>query len=231
MKIIDKNKDFYDFYQDVYRDNTFTFDRRDSFLLTKELMCDYLDYSYDWGRKNLEKLKIKNSYSHNYLLLQVCHNYWLFLIEITEVTEWGKAKDYKVKLLANWKNTNKTRELLCLSIVEFPFFYHRNTKEKDFIQCVDTNDYKVKRDINRFAFRRGNELIEKHTPLLKACGIADYINPFDIYLALEEFFSLEKTASERREPLNITDIDKIERHGFDKKTSFRGKQNKKRNKK
>lgn len=27
MKILDKNTDFYDFYQNVYRDNTYTFDR------------------------------------------------------------------------------------------------------------------------------------------------------------------------------------------------------------
>lgn len=228
MRIIDKNRDFYDFYQDVYRDDTFTFDRRDSFLLTKELMCSYLDYSYSWTRSFL---KDKNLYGYNYLLLQVCHNYWLFLVEITEITKYGQAKDYEMKLLANWKNTNKTKELLSLAIIEFPYVYRRSKKEKDFIQAVNTNNYRVKRKINRFTFRRGNEVIEKHIPLLKACGIANYINPLDIYLAFEEFFSLEKTASERREPLNTTDIDRIERHGFDKKTSFRGKQNKKRNKK
>lgn len=225
MRIIDKNRDFYDFYQDVYRDDTFTFDRRDSFLLTKELMCSYLGYSYDWTRRTFLKV-----YDYDYLLLQVCHSYWLFLIEITEVTKWGRAKDYKVKLLANWKNTNKTRELLSLTIIEFPYVYRRSKKEKDFVQAVDTNNYRVKKKINRFTFQRGNEVVEKHIPLLKACGVADCINPFDIYLAFEEFFSLEKTASERREPLNTTDIDRIERHGFDKKTSFRGKQNKKKRK-
>jgi len=32
---------------------------------------------------------------------------------------------------------------------------------------------------------------------------------------------LEKTASERRESIGLTDIEKIENHGFDKKVSFR----------
>ena len=45
----------------------------------------------------------------------------------------------------------------------------------------------------------------------------------ETYLAFEEYFSLEKTSQERRDPLGTTDIDKIESHGFDKKTSFRGK--------
>ena len=40
MRIIDKNTDFYDFYQDVYRDDTFTFDRRDSYILSKEMICN-----------------------------------------------------------------------------------------------------------------------------------------------------------------------------------------------
>ena len=43
------------------------------------------------------------------------------------------------------------------------------------------------------------------------------------YPDFEEYFALEKSSTERREPLGTTDIDKIESHGFDKKTSFRGK--------
>ena len=42
MRIIDKNTDFYDYWQNVYKDDTFTFDRRDSFLLTKEILCSNL---------------------------------------------------------------------------------------------------------------------------------------------------------------------------------------------
>ena len=64
---------------------------------------------------------------------------------------------------------------------------------------------------------------EKHIPLLKASGLAEFLDAHEVYLAFEEYFSLEKTESERREPIGTTDIDKIESHGFDKKTSFRGK--------
>ena len=53
MRIIDKNTDFYDFYQNLYPDKTFTFDRRDSYLLTKDIMCDHLfvDKYWSWKEK------------------------------------------------------------------------------------------------------------------------------------------------------------------------------------
>ena len=46
MRIIDKNADYYDFWQGVYRDDSITFDRTDSFALTKELVCDDMCFLY-----------------------------------------------------------------------------------------------------------------------------------------------------------------------------------------
>ena len=42
MRIIDKNTDFYDFLQNMYPDNSLTFDRTDSFVLTKDILCKHL---------------------------------------------------------------------------------------------------------------------------------------------------------------------------------------------
>ena len=41
MRIIDKNTDFYDYYQNIYPDDSLIFDRTDSFLLSKEDLCGY----------------------------------------------------------------------------------------------------------------------------------------------------------------------------------------------
>ena len=60
-------------------------------------------------------------------------------------------------------------------------------------------------------------------PLLSACGIANIVSPIDMFSAIEEYFSIEKTKAERTEPLGATNNDKIVMHGFDTKTSFRGK--------
>jgi hypothetical protein len=67
MRIIDKNTDFYDFYQNIYRDNSITFDRTDSFMLTKDIICSKLNYQFN--------SKVNNK---RFALLQVCNTFWLF---------------------------------------------------------------------------------------------------------------------------------------------------------
>ena len=225
MRIIDKNTDFYDYIQNIYPDDSLVFDRTDSFVLTKEIMCDYISIPRYWRRNNEE------IYSH--VLLQVCNTFWLFLLKVTKTTEWVLPSDYTIELLSTWKNYDKPRILINLNIIQLGLSIYSiidrdsdlySTKTIDsFIQAINTNDYKVLRSIDSHTIYNGDKKIEKHIPLLKACGVADYIDPMDIFLSFEEYFSLEKTASERRDPIGITDVDKVESHGFDKKTSFRGK--------
>ncbi len=216
MRIIDKNSDFYDYFQDIYYDTSLTFDRTNSFLLTKKHIC--------------QNLFLTQKENDTFLLLQICNTFWLFSLKITKRNEYNVPIDYALYLLSTWKNYNKERKLIKFDIISFTYFYKikniNNEKTiKSLIQRIDTNDYKIKKDITKFNFYQdfhGNfKRIEKNIPLLKACGIANCVNPLDIYLSFEEYFSLEKTASERREPIGTTDIDKIESHGFDKKTSFR----------
>ena len=109
MRIIDKNTDYYDYLQNIYRDDSLTFDRTDSFLLTKELFCDKLDIlRIGWNRDN-----------HNYILLQICNTFWLFDAETTKTTDWGKPIEYSLKLLATWKNYDKPRCLIRLDRIRF----------------------------------------------------------------------------------------------------------------
>ena len=56
---------------------------------------------------------------------------------------------------------------------------------------------------------------------IKACGIADLIDPVTVFCAIEEHFSMKKTISETTEARGTTDEDKAIMHGFDAKTSFR----------
>lgn len=92
------------------------------------------------------------------------------------------------------------------------------------IQAVDTNNFRVDYSVNKHTIYRGdNTKAEKHIPLLKACGIGNCVDSLEIFLALEEFFSLEKQSSERTTSIGLTNYEKIGNHGFDVKTSFRGK--------
>ena len=235
MKIIDKNTDFYDYYQNIYPDNSLTFDRTDSFILSKDDLCGYL-YVDKYTRDG----------DFEYLLLQVCNTFWLFLVTIIKIDRDRRVEDYTIELLSSWKNYNKPRCLIQLDIIDFNWdirhqlytnylpWYARRLNENDkqkvrekksiLVDAINTNNYQVEYKIDRQRVNiGGNEWVEKHIPLLNSCGIASWIDPLDIYLAFEEYFSQEKTASERSESVGLTDKERIENHGFDVKLSFRGK--------
>ena len=68
MRIIDKNKDFYDYFQDY--DSDIVFDRRGSHILTNEELNL-------WIRESRYKPNDK------YLLLQIGYTNWLIIVKPT----------------------------------------------------------------------------------------------------------------------------------------------------
>ncbi len=229
MRIIDKNTDFYDYLQDS-TDNI-VFDRRDSFLLTKEKFC-----------KNISVKHRGLNDKYRFVLLQCGTSFWLFFVSIKDFNEYGDATDYDIELLHNWKNYNKPIKLFDLNYIDVELWKYNHyiwkiktrpdnkyNKIKNCIEYIkndiDQNDYKILCNMNKHIttkFVKNNIQRKEFTiPLLKACGIAPLINPQDIFYAIEEYFSLKKTASEKTDPIGVTDSDKIIMHGFDTKTSFR----------
>jgi len=222
MRIIDKNTDFYDYLQNIYIDKTITFDRTDSYLLTKEIMWDNMKYiSSDPG-------------DIVFLLMQVCNKFWLFRITVTEITKGNMSKKYQIELISSWDNYDKKRELIQLAFIRFGISIYRSAldssklhtseafKRSDvLVNAINTNDYDAYNNITTHAFYNNGTKTVKHIPILKACGIADFIDPLEIYLAFEEYFMLEKSSGERTESVGLTDKEKIGNHGFDIKSSFR----------
>ena len=226
MKIIDKNKDLYDYLQDVYRDPRIIFDRTDSFVLTKEIIVSNINYKSWYYSNDLDNIR--------YLLLQICNTFWLFELEITKFRDNGDAEDFSPKLLAKWKNYNKPRCLISLNLIRLDWDIHRFlSRHKDtdsmldrITASIDNNSFEKIFSFNRERVSiAGNQFVYKHIPLLKASGLSSLIDPLDAYLSFEEFFSLEKTASERDSSIGITDRERLENHGFDNRISFRGKNN------
>ena len=233
MRIIDKNTDFYDFWKNVYPDNTVIFDRTDSFVLTKDLMREHLNCAI--ARNKWVKKK-----HPEFLLLQVCNRFWLFLVE-TAANEFGMVKDYSLELLRSWENFGKKRALISLDCIRFtwslesscfPAFYGAlsydvarvRSRADSFVQAVNNGDYQVMHSINSQKVSCGDgKWVTKHIPLLIACGIGNLVDSHEMYLAIEQYFLMEKSASERTESIGLTDIEKVGNHGFDTKTSFRGK--------
>lgn len=212
MRIIDKRHDFYDYLQDS-TDNL-VFDRRDSFLLTKEMVCYYLNNNVGYYKNSRD----------NIVLLQCGATFWLFLLT---VTKYGSiyAEDYEIKLITRWKNYEAPNRLLKLSIVWLSGLWRFNYKTKEsFIKTLNNNliNY-MKESVDRNDYREEYIICENKYPLLKACGIGNVVNPDDMFYAIEEYFSIEKSKLEKTEAEGTTDKSKIVNHGFDLKTSFRGK--------
>lgn len=210
MRIIDKNRDYYDYLQSP-DDNRIVFDRRGSIILTRKMLCSKMR-----NVRYYEKLPIR------FLLMQCGCNFWLFLAEITEKDSFGLPEDYNLELLTYWKDYKKKRKIIELNSISLriPFFgpWVKITKE-DVVKNVDV----LKNEIIQGNFSAEFNPKDQPIPILKECGIASLVNAQEIFVAIEEYFSMEKTESETTEPKGATNDDKIIMHGFDIKTSFRGK--------
>ena len=223
MRIIDSNKDYYDFWQNIWRDGTVTFDRRDSYDLSKEeFASSFFDESYKWSYY-LRKVRSEGD-KHKFVLLQVCNNFWLFDLIITKSGTKGICLDYELHLNKSWQDYTRPTELIRLSAIRFSWYqYHRS----DVSDLAKRGEYKVEKVFDEFANTKskgeGYTLDVRHIPILKNIGIAAEVPAEEIFLALEEYFLTQRRNNERTESAGLTDIDKVTNHGFDAKTSFRGK--------
>ena len=223
MRIIDKQHDYYDYLQDVT--DTIVFDRRGSINLDKDTV-----------RLHLNEMGTNKS-KYRFLLFQCGSTYWLILAEgIFD----RYIYDYKLTLLNSWKNYKKTLEFFKLDVISFNnnFLYAKNSVGKDYeydkiinnvdkiCNMIDLNNYIEKSHICNsirkiYDYKTKTCKYEFHVPLLKTSGLISVIDPMQLFLSIEEYYSLLKTKSERIEPIGVTNNDKIIMHGFDTKISFR----------
>lgn len=223
MRIIDKQHDFYDYLQDPT--DRIVFDRRGSFLLTRKIFCEGIKY-----------LRYYNDSRYIFVLLQCGVAYWLFLVTITARGLFDDVVDYDLELLKTWKNYDGSNELIKLNVVSFGInmWNYRirdmdleriKSRVSDLQAAIDQGDYRVEHDLGCYTkitdYKSTSKIEIQNLPILKACGIAELVDPVSVFCAIEEHFSMKKTASETTEAKGTTDEDKIVMHGFDVKTSFR----------
>ena len=173
---------------------------------------------------------------YRFVLLQCGVAHWLFMITITAKDLYDRIVDYDMELLKNWKNYDGSNELIKLNVVSFyiSMWNYRlqdmdpekiKTCVNDLKDAIDQGNYRVEHDLGHYTksidYKRTNRREEQDLPILKACGIADFVDPVNIFCAIEEHFSMKKTASETTEAKGTTDEDKVIMHGFDVKKSFR----------
>lgn len=226
MRIIDKNRDYYDYLADPTDD--VVFDRRDSFLITKDYMCEAFRYSRRFSDHS------------KFILIQVGASFWLLVAHMTKFDSYDNPTDFILEFIDSWKNYDKPNVLMDINTIMlkhdyFIYDYHTHGYDMNKVReelpkirdMIDKNDFVKLTDLNSAVSTRWNknDLIrtELTHPILVASGIPNFIPAEDMYYAIEEYFSIEKTNSEKTVADGTTNNDKIRNHGFDTKTSFRGK--------
>lgn len=202
MRIIDKNRDFYDYFQDY--DSDIVFDRRGSRILTNE---------------ELNVWEIYNRYKvdDKYLLLQIGYTNWLILIKPIKINKddygYYSVEDFSLELIEMWKNYNKS--------IDFKFGEIKISHTMEYLTSKKFN-YKTPLidDIKLGNFEYKNNFAEKSLIILSKTKLPSILNPQDVYMAIDEWLSHKKDDVVHD---TMTDKEKIVSHGFDTKSSFRGK--------
>lgn len=242
MRIIDSKRDFYDYLQSCYGvDDKIVFDRRDSFMLTRESICKSMSIFGDSFVANKDPVK--------FMLLQVGYTFWLFTLVITEHDEVGRPSNYSVELVRTWKNYSAPRVLISFAHIAFTggvatliCTYKKNSGRlydlkkieghgNDLVAAINQKEYRVICDLSHQRVDTGcrkdrdydKRFVTRTIPLFISSGFANKIDPLTIYTSLEEYFTSSIQDMERTESIGLTDREKVENHGFDLKTSFRGK--------
>ena len=203
MRIIDKNKDFYDYLQDY--DSDIVFDRRGSHILTNEELNVWNYYNR------------YNNFENKYFLLQIGYTNWLILAKPTNINKdtygYFVVNDFSLELIEMWKDYDKSVDFKFGDIkTHYALEYLTSKKFNHKTALVD--------DIKLGNFEYKNNFTEKSPIILSKTKLPSILNPQDIYMAIDEWLSHKK------DDVNVDTMtvkEKVVSHGFDTKESFRGK--------
>lgn len=215
MKIIDKYKDYYDYFQGIYRDDSIVYDRRNSVILDDNNICNQFPY-LSYREKTFEDI---------YFLLQIGYSNWLMKCSVTETrTECSgtiRPSDYSLELVEYWKDYNHCYPLRFGKVdksysVEFMFSKNFDINSK-LLDDIKHNNYKIKHIDSYSTYQDDNHITYY---IFKDTKIPSIVDAFTLYQSFEEYFSHLKDEVRCD---NMSDKEKIESHGFDKEYSFRNK--------
>lgn len=205
MQIIDKNKDFYDYFSYVYGvDKTITFDRRGSTII------------YD------ESIFLLNNKSYLYLMVDRKTHFILEVGNIQYLIEM-----YDIEIERNWSiNEFKSCKLKILHT------FSNHTHYFDSVMSIREVDVKTRFNWSRGDFKREPILSDNfrdtvikiydnyiNLPILKETQLTKVLDPEEIWKELQNYISALN--NDKEVDIEMTDVEKAEIHGFDRKTSFR----------
>jgi len=201
MYIIDKNKDYYDYFSNIYGvDKGIIFDRRGSVVLDDSLIT---------GMLSAPRL-------HSPILF--------ILLEIGNVQHIIKLHNFTFGSVPNMPLpgiTSSTMQLVRtfkdhkhyfnspISIREVNISYHWDYGEP--------RVYQLDRSYEEVIARVDSKSID--LPILGGTQITSLLDAKEVWIELQTYFSSLK--NDKDIDLHLTDVEKAVNHGFDKKTSFR----------
>lgn len=203
MRIIDKNRDYYDYFQDY--DSDIVFDRRGSRILSNEELNIWSLYN-----------RYKSEFTDKYFLLQIGYTNWLILAKVTKIGDNGSGyftvEEFSLELIEMWKNYNKSVDFkfgVINSNFSIEYLYSKKWEHRKFIDDVKLGNFEYTKDFT-----------EKSPIILNKTKLPSILDAQDVYFAIEEWLSHKKDDIVHD---SMTDKEKIVSHGFDIKSSFRGK--------
>lgn len=210
MRIIDKYKDYYDFFGHKSEDKTLVYDRRGSTPLNKETVLFHI---YRYSRDNSVTFGLQAGFK-------------LFILEALHLQADYDPKTRKLQYVAgdlqlvdSIDNFNWAGQPLQFVDLKLPYtrfnnrwYTYRSAWDRSYQNQLKTVPVMRKKDNGQ----PDEPLAEK--PLLCDTAIPALIPPFEIYKNLEMYISSLKT----EKTVDIaTNDEKIINHGFDMKSSFR----------
>lgn len=210
MYIIDKNKDYYDYLSHIYGvDKKVVYDRRKSVIITDETLCKKINsISFSYRKESFIILEIGFT---QYLIR--CFNVYYtgsFDPKLNIYPEFVEC-DLEIKRVFKDKKHHYSTPM-SINYVELKYNYSwknwRSWENKTHYNFEDSYTELIKNIIDK----------DIKNPILKDTQITSLINPEEIWIELQNYIS--SLNNDKDIDLNLTDKEKAEIHGFDKK-SFR----------
>lgn len=205
MYIIDKNKDYYDYLSHVYGvDTQITFDRRGSIVISDEDIYNLLDEDIKHG--------FYKEY-RNCIVLEIGNVQYLILVYNfkfkRDINYPFKSLDLK-RVYTFRNNTHYFDSYISIKKVNLHYYWRLRNTTSIKKYAINDNFNDTISSINE----RGIDL-----PILASTKITSIISADEIWKEMQNYIS--SLNNDKDVGLPMTDVEKAEIHGFDKKISFR----------
>jgi len=210
MYIIDKNQDYYDYFSHIYGiDKTVTFDRRGSIVLNNKdlLISPITSGGWPWERRE----------HHSYVILEVGYIQYLLCIHNIKFSEdvmyyvYTEVEDYDISIVRKYdEHKHYFGDPITLQSCVIDNWSSYMNKEVDIDSFIKQNSFE-----ESILFK--SDFIKN--PILKNTKITSLLDSQEIWVNLDNYLS--SLNNDKDVSIEMTEEEKAETHGFDRKTSFR----------